>query len=89
MVDGRAVAVASNDIAAVGRLLGPRDVKTIHFNGKDLPESSVRRPPECSLLDVAVASGSVEMTKCLLEFHSAKPTRDTLKMAISTGSRSR
>jgi hypothetical protein len=36
-------------------------------------------------LDLSVGSGSVEMTKCLLEFHGAKPTRETLLMAISTG----
>jgi hypothetical protein len=36
-------------------------------------------------LDVAVGSVSVEMTKYLFEFHGAKPTRETLKQAISTG----
>jgi hypothetical protein len=36
-------------------------------------------------LDVAVGSGAVEMTKYLLEFHGARPTRETLKQAISTG----
>jgi hypothetical protein len=55
------------------------------FNEKKLPDSLVRRPFECSLLDVAVGSGSVEMTKYLLEFHSARPTRETLKQSISTG----
>jgi hypothetical protein len=37
-------------------------------------------------LDVAVGSGALEMTKCLLEFHCAKATRETLKMALSIGS---
>jgi hypothetical protein len=55
------------------------------FDARDLPESVVRHPRECSLLDVAVGSGSVEMTKYLLEFHRTKPTRETLKMAFSTG----
>jgi hypothetical protein len=50
-----------------------------------LPVSLVRRPSECSLLDLAVGSGSVEMTKCLLEFHNARPTRDTLKQPIAFG----
>jgi hypothetical protein len=36
-------------------------------------------------LDIAVGSGSVEMTKYLLEFHGAQPTRETLRNAISTG----
>jgi hypothetical protein len=85
-LDELAVAAASNDIATVGCLLGPRDVNAIRFNGKSLPESLVFRPLKCSLLESAVGSGSVEMTKYLLEFHSAKPTRGTLKMAISTGS---
>jgi hypothetical protein len=60
-LDDLAVAVALNDIATVGRLLGPRDVNTM-FRGKCLPESLVRRPLKCSLLDVAVGSGSIEMT---------------------------
>jgi hypothetical protein len=65
--------------------LGARDVNTVWFDEKELPESLVRHPLECSILDVAVGSGSVEMTKCLLEFHSARPTRETLKQSISTG----
>jgi hypothetical protein len=84
--DGLAAAAASNDIAAVGRLLGPRDVDAVWFEGRNLPESLVRRPLKCSLLDVAIGSGSVEMTKYLLEFHRAKPTQDTLKQALSAGS---
>jgi hypothetical protein len=80
-----AVAAASSDIATVGRLLGPRHVTTVCFNEGELPESLVRRPLECSLLDVAVGSSSVEMTKYLLEFHGAKATRETLKQSISTG----
>jgi hypothetical protein len=80
-----AMAAASSDISAVGRLLGPRDVNAFCFNEKELPESLVRRPLECSLLDVAVGSGSVEMTKYLLEFLNARPTRETLKQSISTG----
>jgi hypothetical protein len=80
-----AVAAASSDLAMVGRLLGPRDVNTVCFNERELPESLVRRPSECSLLDVAVGSGSVEMTKYLFEFHGAKATRETLKQSISAG----
>jgi hypothetical protein len=83
--DDLAAAAASDDVASVGRLLASRDVNTVWFNEEDLPGSLVRRPRKCSLLDVAAGSGSVETTKYLLEFHSAKPTRGTLKMAISTG----
>jgi hypothetical protein len=61
--DDLAVAVASNDIASAGRLLGPRDVNTVYFDEKELPESLIRGPSKCSLLDVAVGSGSVEVTK--------------------------
>jgi hypothetical protein len=60
-------------------------VNTVCFSEGELPESLVRRPLKCSLLDVAVGSGSVEMTKYLLEFHGAKATRETLKQSISTG----
>jgi hypothetical protein len=83
--DDLAVVAASSDIAAVGRRVGPVDVNTLRFSEKKLPESLVRRPSKCSLLDVAVGSGSVEMTKYLLEFHGAKPTRETLKQSLSTG----
>jgi hypothetical protein len=65
-LDDLAVVTASNDIATVGRLLGARDVNTLCFNERELPESLVRRQFRCSLLDVAVGSGSVEMTKYLL-----------------------
>jgi hypothetical protein len=82
-VNDFAAAAASSDLATVGRLLGPRDVNTVIFNGRELPESLVRRPLECSLVDVAVGSGSVEMTKYLFEFHGAKATRETLKQSIS------
>jgi hypothetical protein len=30
-------------------------------------------------------SGAVDVAKCLLEFHEARPTRETLKMALSSG----
>jgi hypothetical protein len=80
------MAAASNDLAAVGCLLGPRDGNTIRFNEKALQESLVRHPLECSLLDVAVGSGSLEMTKCLVLFHRATPTRDALRQSLPTGS---
>jgi hypothetical protein len=83
--DDFAVAAALNYIGAVGRQLGSRGVNTICFKGCDVPESLLRRPLQCSLLDIAVGSGSAEMTKCLLEFHGAKATRETLKQSISTG----
>jgi hypothetical protein len=84
-VDEMAAGAASNDIGTVGCLLGMRDVNAITFSESELPESVVRRPLKCSLLDVAVGSGSVEMTKYLLEFHGARPTRETLKQSISSG----
>jgi hypothetical protein len=62
-----AVAAVSNDVARVGRLLGQRGVNTVCFSEGILPASLVRRPFECSPLNVAVGSGSVEMTKCLFE----------------------
>jgi hypothetical protein len=37
------------------------------------------------VLDVAVGSGAVDVAKYLLEFHDAKPTRETLMMALSSG----
>jgi hypothetical protein len=39
--DDLAVAAASNDVAAIGGLLGPRDVNWIRFEENDLPESLV------------------------------------------------
>ena len=52
----------------------------------DFPEGLARWCRESSVLDVAVGSGSVEVVKCLLEFHNARPSRETLQMAISRGS---
>jgi hypothetical protein len=52
---------------------------------RELPESLVRRPLECSLLDVAVGSGSMEMTRYLIEFHGATATREALKQSLTTG----
>jgi hypothetical protein len=83
--DELAEACASNDVAAVGRLVGARDVNAIEVEFESLPSAVIRRPFECALLDVAVGWGAVEVTKCLLEFHRATPTRETLKMAISSG----
>jgi hypothetical protein len=80
-----AAGAASNDIGMVGRLLGERDVNAITFGENELPGSVVRRPLKCSLLDVAVGSGSVEMAKYQLEFHRARPTRETVKQSISSG----
>jgi hypothetical protein len=51
----------------------------------DLAVAAASNGLECSLLEVAVGSGSVEMTKCLLEFRSARATRETLKQSISSG----
>jgi hypothetical protein len=85
MPDDLGVAAASNDLAAVGHLLGARDVNAIHFSDGELPTALFRRPVECSLLDIAVGSSSMETTKCLLEFHGARPTRETLKQSLSTG----
>jgi hypothetical protein len=76
-------AAASNDLVVIGQLLGPRDVNGILCT--TLGESVVRRPESCVLLDVSVGAGAVEVSKCLLEFHGARPTRETLKMAISSG----
>jgi hypothetical protein len=80
------MAVATNGIAAIGILLSePGDEDTISFGERNPREALVRRPLECSLLDVAVGSGSMEMTKCLLDFHSAQPTRETLQQSFATG----
>jgi hypothetical protein len=81
-----ASAAARNDVAGVGlQLLGTGEVKGVKFGPEELPESVVRRPPRCSLLDVSVGAGSLEVSKYLLEFHEAPPTRETLKQALSFG----
>jgi hypothetical protein len=81
-----AMTAASNDITALGRLLGPRDFNAVSVGERKLPELLVRRQRNCSLLDIAVGAGSVEIVRCLPEFHSAMPTRQTLKQSISAGS---
>jgi hypothetical protein len=80
-----AEAAASNDVAAVGRLLIKHDVNKMRFSPEKQPKSLPRHPESCTLLDVGVGAGSVEVAKFLLEFHGAKPARETLKMALSSG----
>jgi hypothetical protein len=78
---------AANDLVGFGTLLGATEVNSFDVWRAILPESVVRRPERCRIIDVAVGSGSVEMSKYLLEFHAATPSRETLRMAISTGNR--
>jgi hypothetical protein len=85
MADKLAAAAASNDLLQLGRLIGARDVNAIHFHLQHLPDELLRKPMKCSLLDVAIGSGAVEASKYLLEFHGARCTVETLKMAISSG----
>jgi hypothetical protein len=78
-------AVAANDVPRLGLALGPDDVNGITVTLLDFPGSLIRRPKECKLLDVAFGVGSVGVAKYLLEFHSAVPTRETLRAALSVG----
>jgi hypothetical protein len=77
-------AAATNDVAAVGQLLGAQDVNKV--TSQDIPEALGRRQSGAPLLDVAVGCAAVQVVKYLLEFHGAIPSRETLKMAISSGS---
>jgi hypothetical protein len=80
-------AIASNDVAETGRLLMTKDVNKTRIKARNLPARILRQPAlGCPVLDVAVGSGAVDVAKSLLEFHEAKPTRETLKMAVSSGS---
>jgi TPR repeat protein len=80
-------AIVSNDVAETGRLLLSRDVNKTWIRSNHLPSRLLRRPVVgCPVLDVAVGSSAVEVAKCLLEFHEATPTRETLKMALSCDS---
>jgi hypothetical protein len=81
--DELAEAAASNDVIVVGQLVGPRDVNEVVCT--NLPDAIVRRPKSCVLLEVSVGAGACEVSRSLLEFHGARPTRHTLKMAISIG----
>jgi hypothetical protein len=76
---------ASGDVFALGRLLGGDVAKDIVIGLDNLPDSLLRRPELCTLLDIAVGAGKVEMSKYLLEFHELKPSRETLKQSLSTG----
>jgi hypothetical protein len=74
---------ASNDLTTLGRLLMAEDVNALVI--ADLPDSLLRCPAACPVLDVAFGCASLDVSKYLLEFHGATPTRETLKMAISSG----
>jgi hypothetical protein len=79
-------AIASNDEAEAGRLLMSKDVNETRTRTRNLPSKLLRKPEfGCSVLDVAVGSGAVDVAKYLLEFLQGKPTRETLKMALSSG----
>jgi hypothetical protein len=78
-------AIASDDIAGTGRLLGSSDVNMLRIKSSNFPAELLRKTEVSRLLDVAVGSGAVSVSRCLVEFHGAKPTRDTLKMALSSG----
>jgi hypothetical protein len=78
-------AIASDDVVVLGRLLMQRNVNSTHIRAKNLPATVLRRPTTSPILDVAFASGAVAVAQNLLEFHEATPTRDTLKMALSSG----
>jgi hypothetical protein len=82
--DALAEAAVSNNVLIVGNLLASRDVNRVFCT--NLPRAVARRPKSCVLLDVAVGAGAVEASKFLIELHGARPTGDTLKMAISAGS---
>jgi hypothetical protein len=78
-------ASASNDVFGLGRLLGAEPAINVEVPCEFLPERVLRKPEFSSLLDVAVGAEAVEVSKYLLEFHGAKPTRETVNQALSTG----
>jgi hypothetical protein len=55
------------------------------YQWSDLDEDLWRKPRPISVLEVAAGAGAVEATRCLLEFYGAKPSREAVKMAISSG----
>jgi hypothetical protein len=78
-------AAAANDVSKIGRLISTLDVNKLNISMADQPEALVRRMESCVLLDVAVGCGAVDVTKYVLEFHDARPTRETMSMAIANG----
>jgi hypothetical protein len=80
-----ATAIAANEIAEIGVLLLGADVDQTYIKARNFPKQLVRRQARCSVLDVAVGSGAVPVAKYLLEFLGARPTRETLKMALASG----
>ena len=51
---------------------------------RECPDALALKRPD---LDVASGCASVEVAKCLLEFHDEKPSRGRLNVAISIGNR--
>jgi hypothetical protein len=79
-------AIASNDLAETGRLLMGIAADKKRIKARNLPAKLLRKPAAgCPVLDVAVGCAALDVAKCLLEFHETKPTRETLKMALSLG----
>jgi hypothetical protein len=79
-------AIASNDVAETGRLLVSKDVNETRIKARSLPARLLRQPAfGCPALDVAMGSGAVDVAKVLLEFLRARPARETLRRALSSG----
>jgi hypothetical protein len=82
-----AMAAASDDVAAVIRLVGRKDVNTIEVPLMNQPVSMARWSSTCTLLDVAVSAGAVNVAKHLMTCCKAKPDHRTMMMAIASRSR--
>jgi hypothetical protein len=78
-------AIASDDIAGTGRFWGSSDVNELRIKSSNFPVELLRKTEVCTVLDIAVGSGAISVSRCLVGFHGAKPTRETLKMALSSG----
>jgi hypothetical protein len=82
-------ALASNDVAETGRLLLAKDVGKLRVKARNLPAKLLRQPAfGRPVLDVAVGTGAVGVAMFLFEFLRAKPTRETLKMTLSSAASS-
>jgi hypothetical protein len=78
-------AAAVDDWSVLSTMLGECDVNEPALPVRILPESLVRRPVECSLLDVVFGSGAVTSARNLLELHGGMPSRETVMMALAIG----
>jgi hypothetical protein len=86
VIDPRAEAIVKGDLAALGTRTGAEGTAArVVLHADALPESLIRRPSSCGLIDVAAAVGG-EPLRYLLAFEQIAPGSEAMHQAVASGS---